>query len=49
MADVMQGIRRRGEIPFLHVREDNARAIKLYERLGFRRRVLRHLAVIRKD
>ncbi len=49
MTDVMQGIRRREEIPFLHVREDNARAIELYERLGFRRRVLRHLAVIRKE
>jgi ribosomal protein S18 acetylase RimI-like enzyme len=49
MTDVMRGIRRRGEIPFLHVREDNGRAIELYERLGFRRRVVRHLAVIRKD
>ncbi len=49
MNDVMQGIRQRGEIPFLHVREGNARAIELYERLGFRRRVLRHLAVIRKE
>ncbi len=48
MADVMKGIRRREEIPFLHVREDNTRAIQLYERLGFRRRVVRHLAVIRK-
>ena len=49
MTEVMQGIWKRGEVPFLHVREDNARAIGLYKRLGFRRRVLRHLAVIRKD
>jgi ribosomal protein S18 acetylase RimI-like enzyme len=49
MTDLMQGIGQRGEIPFLHVREDNERAIELYERLGFRRRVVRHLAVIRED
>ena len=29
-------IRREGKIPFLHVREDNSRAIALYERLEFK-------------
>ena len=48
MTEVMRRIRSRGETPFLHVREDNARAIGLYERLGFRRRVVGHLAVLRK-
>jgi predicted GNAT family acetyltransferase len=45
---IMQGILDRGETPFLHVREDNLRAIALYERLGFRRRMVLHLAVLRK-
>ena len=49
MIEVMQRIIRRGETPFLHVREDNVRAIELYRRLGFARRVLLHLAVLRKD
>jgi predicted GNAT family acetyltransferase len=49
MTEVMQRILSREETPFLHVREDNVRAIELYERLGYRRRVLSHLAVLRKD
>jgi ribosomal protein S18 acetylase RimI-like enzyme len=48
MMEVMRRIRERGETPFLHVREDNARAIALYERIGFRRRVVAQLAVLRK-
>jgi predicted GNAT family acetyltransferase len=47
--EIMRGILARGETPFLHVREDNVRAIELYERMGFRRRVLLHLAVLRRD
>ncbi len=49
MMRVMEGIRERGETPFLHVRSDNVRAIAVYRRLGFRDRVLRHFAVLRKD
>jgi ribosomal protein S18 acetylase RimI-like enzyme len=48
MQTVMERIRGRGETPFLHVRAENARAIGLYERLGFRSRVLLHYAVVRK-
>jgi predicted GNAT family acetyltransferase len=48
MLEVMRRIRARGETPFLHVREDNLRAIALYERIGFRRRVVSQLAVLRK-
>ena len=49
MSAVMQRIRDRGETPILHVREDNVRAIELYERLGFKTRVRLHFAVIRKS
>jgi ribosomal protein S18 acetylase RimI-like enzyme len=49
MIEVMRRILERGETPLLHVREDNVRAIQLYERLGFRLRVLLHFAVLRKD
>jgi ribosomal protein S18 acetylase RimI-like enzyme len=48
MQTVMERIRGRGETPFLHVRAENARAIALYERLGFRTRVQLHYAVVRK-
>ena len=48
MAEVMKGIRDRGETPFLHVREDNVRAVEVYKRLGFRKRKLGHFAVLRR-
>jgi ribosomal protein S18 acetylase RimI-like enzyme len=48
MTEVMRRILSRSETPFLHVREDNVRAIKLYRMLGFRQRVLLHFAVLRK-
>ena len=49
MSAVMRRIRKRSETPFLHVRGDNARAIALYERLGFETRVRGHLAVLRRE
>nr|WP_062339407.1 GNAT family N-acetyltransferase [Herbidospora sakaeratensis] len=36
---VADGIRARGETPFLHVLESNVNAVRLYESLGFRLRV----------
>lgn len=48
MSELMRRIRERGETPFLHVRQDNVRAIDIYERLGFRKRVLRHYAILRR-
>ena len=49
MTEVMRRIRSRGETAFLHVRQDNVRAIELYKRLGFAERVLLHLSIIRKN
>ena len=47
MAILAERIRERLEIPILHVREENTRAVGLYERLGFKRRLLSHFAVFR--
>ena len=49
MMEVMRRIRERGETPFLHVRENNGRAIELYRRLGFSKRKVSHLAVLQKS
>jgi ribosomal protein S18 acetylase RimI-like enzyme len=48
MTEVMRCIRARGETPFLHVRADNARAIAIYERLGFRIKWEGYFAVLRR-
>ncbi len=48
MNEVMGRIRDRREKAFLHVREDNVRAIQLYERLGFRLRTRVQRAVLYK-
>jgi ribosomal protein S18 acetylase RimI-like enzyme len=48
MTEVMRGILARGETPFLHVREDNLRAIALYQRMGFQSRTRLHYVVLRK-
>ena len=47
MSEIIGRIRARGETPFLHVRQDNARAIAVYESLGFQTRKLLHFAVLR--
>jgi ribosomal protein S18 acetylase RimI-like enzyme len=47
MTILAERIRGRGETPILHVRADNTRAVQLYERLGFKRRLLSYFAVFR--
>jgi predicted GNAT family acetyltransferase len=39
----------RGETPFLHVREDNAGAIRVYEKLGFKTRAIFPFYVLRYE
>ena len=48
MTELMRRIRSRGETPFLHVRQDNVRAVQIYERLGFRVRTLLHYVVLQR-
>lgn len=48
MGMVMRVIQQREETPFLHVRPENARAISLYNLLGFKMRNTRHLVVVGK-
>lgn len=47
MVELIDRIRSRGELPFLHVRPENTRAIQLYERLGFKQRASFYYAVLR--
>ena len=48
MAEVMRRIRDRGETPILHVRQDNTRAIDLYQRLGFVERKVMYFHVLKR-
>ncbi len=46
MMAIIKRLLDRGDVPFLHSRHDNDRAIELYERIGFRRHAMLHLLVI---
>jgi predicted GNAT family acetyltransferase len=46
MSILMRRIAQRGEMPILHVRQSNASAIRLYEKLGFRTRRLLHFLIV---
>ena len=49
MATLAELIRRRGEVAFLHVRQSNARAVELYERIGFTNRILLYYTLFSRD
>ena len=47
MTLLMDRISSRGELPFLHVRPENVRAVQVYERIGFTKRASSYYAVLR--
>ncbi|HYL93673.1 MAG TPA: GNAT family N-acetyltransferase [Alphaproteobacteria bacterium] len=47
VAELARRIRARNELPFLTVHIDNERAIRIYQRLGFRERIRMHSTTIR--
>jgi predicted GNAT family acetyltransferase len=49
IAALMAKIFERGESPFLHVREDNLGAIRVYEKLGFKTRAIFPFFVLQHD
>jgi ribosomal protein S18 acetylase RimI-like enzyme len=49
MSNLMERIHSRGERPILHVLPENARAIQVYERLGFAKRTTLQLVVLRYE
>ncbi len=48
VSEIARGIQARGALPFLHVRAENAAAVRVYERLGFRTRIQTQVAVVHR-
>jgi predicted GNAT family acetyltransferase len=46
---LIQKITKRDETPFLHVRNENVAAIRVYEKLGFKTRRIINIAVVKRD
>ena len=49
ITEVMRYILERDEMPFLHVAAENVSAIRVYESLGFKKRITLEVPVVRKD
>jgi GNAT superfamily N-acetyltransferase len=49
MTEIIHRLLDRGDVPFLHSRHDNERAIALYERLGFQKHAMLHLLVVARE
>lgn len=45
---IVRGITERGDTPFLHVARENTRAIRVYEELGFKTRILQTAFALRR-
>ncbi len=49
IAALIQKIKKRNETPFLHVRAENVKAIRLYEKLGFKTRRNMNFTIVKRE
>ena len=49
VSNLIQRIRKRNEIPFLHVRTENVTALRVYDKLGFKTRRIMNITIVKNE